>query len=117
MRVDVDGYKIVNVYKPPPIRLQVSDLPVFPHPCLYAGDINCEYVDWGHDANSVDGECLVGRANTNNLVLLRNPKNAASFQSDRWNTSTNPDLAFVSIDSDSRLPYTQILEKFPRSQH
>ena len=32
--VDVDGYKIVNVYKSPPIRLQVSDLPVFPHPCL-----------------------------------------------------------------------------------
>ena len=35
--VDVDGYKIVNVYKPPPTRLQASDLPVFPHPCLYAG--------------------------------------------------------------------------------
>ena len=30
--VDADGYKIVNVYKPPPIRLQVSDLPVLPHP-------------------------------------------------------------------------------------
>ena len=28
--VDVDGYKIVNVYIPPPIPLQVSDLPVFP---------------------------------------------------------------------------------------
>ena len=38
--VDVDGYKIVNVYKPPPIPLQVSDLPVFPHPCFYAGDFN-----------------------------------------------------------------------------
>ena len=30
--VDVDGYKIVNVYKPPPTRLQILDLPVFPHP-------------------------------------------------------------------------------------
>ena len=36
--VDVDGYKIVNVYKPPPTRLRSLDLPVFPHPCLYAGD-------------------------------------------------------------------------------
>ena len=27
--VDVDGYKIVNVYKPPPTRLQTLDLPVF----------------------------------------------------------------------------------------
>ena len=43
--VDVDGYKIVNVYKPPPIRLQVSDLPVFPNSCLYAGDFNCQHVD------------------------------------------------------------------------
>ena len=32
--VDVDGYKIVNVYKPPQTRLQTLDLPVFPHPCL-----------------------------------------------------------------------------------
>ena len=34
--VDVDGYKIVNVYKPPPTRLRTLDLPVFPRPCLYA---------------------------------------------------------------------------------
>ena len=36
--VDVDGYKIVNVYKPPPTQLQTLDLPVYPHPCLYAGN-------------------------------------------------------------------------------
>ena len=30
--VNVDGYKIVNVYKPPPTRLRTLDLPVFPHP-------------------------------------------------------------------------------------
>ena len=44
--VDVDGYKIVNVYKPPPTRLRTLDLPVFPHPCLYAGDFNCRHADW-----------------------------------------------------------------------
>ena len=38
--VDIDGYKIVNVYKPPPTRLRSLDLPVYPHPCLYAGDFN-----------------------------------------------------------------------------
>ena len=100
----VDGFKIVNVYKPPSIRLQVSDLPVLPHPYLYAGDFNSQDVDWGYDANSVDGECLVGWENTNNLPLLHNPKKAVSFNSGRWNTSTHPDLALVSIDSDSRLP-------------
>ena len=30
--VDVDGYKIVNVYKPPSTLLRSLDLPVFPHP-------------------------------------------------------------------------------------
>ena len=32
--VDIDGHKIVNVYKPPPTRLRTLDLPVFPHPCF-----------------------------------------------------------------------------------
>ena len=58
--IDVDGYKIVNVYKPPLIRLQVSNLPVFPHPCLHADNFNCQHVDWDCDANSANGECLVG---------------------------------------------------------
>ena len=97
--------------------MQVSDLPVFPHPCLYVGDFNCQYVDWGYDTNSADGECLVFWANTNNLVLLHNPKDAASFHSGHWNTSNYPDLAFVSIDLNSRRPDRHVLEKFPRSQH
>ena len=54
--VDVDGYKIVNVYKPPPTRLQSLDLPMFPHPCLYAGNFNCRHADWGYDDNSPDDE-------------------------------------------------------------
>ena len=54
--VNVDEYKIVNVYKPPPISLQISDFPVFPHPCLYAGDFNCHHFDWGYDAKSADGK-------------------------------------------------------------
>ena len=57
--VDVDGYKIVNIYKPLPTRLQVSELPVFTHPCLYAGDFNCPHVDWGYNTNSADGDCLL----------------------------------------------------------
>ena len=34
--VDLDGYKIVNAYKPPTTRLQASDLPVLPHLCFDA---------------------------------------------------------------------------------
>ena len=78
--VNVDGYKIVNVYKPQPTRLRTLDIPVFPHPCLYAGDFNCRPADWD---NSPDGECLAGWANINCLALLYNAKDAASFYSGR----------------------------------
>ena len=115
--MDADGYKIVNIYKPPPIQLQTSDLPVFPHPCLYAGDFNCPHADWSYGANSVDGECLAGWASINFLALLYNPKDAASFYSGRWNSGTNPDLAFASADLDNGLPDRHVLEKFPKSQH
>ena len=50
--VDADEYKIVSVYKPPPIRFQVFDLPLLPHPCLCAGNFNCQHIGWGYDANS-----------------------------------------------------------------
>ena len=117
MCVDVDGYNIVNVYKPPPTRLQASDFPVYRHPTLYAGDFNCQHVDWGYDTTTADGECLASWASSNGLTLLYSPKDAASFHSGRWKTDTNPDLAFASVDSDSRLPDRRVLGKFPRSQH
>ena len=112
--VDVDGYKIVNVYKPPPTRLRTLDLPVFPHPCLYAGDFNCRHADWGYDDNSPDGDRVLGWMG---IALLYNAKDAASFYSDCWNIGTNPDLAFASVGPNSRLPDRRVLDKFPRSQH
>ena len=50
--VDIDGYEIVNVYKPPLKQLRSLDLPVFTHLCLYAGDFSCHHADWGSDDNS-----------------------------------------------------------------
>ena len=41
----------------------------------------------------------------------------ASFYSGRWNTGTNPDLAFASVGPNSRLLDKRVLKKFPRSQH
>ena len=115
--VDVDGYKIVNVYKLPPTRLRTLDLPVYPHTCFYAGDFNCCHADWGYDDNSPDGECLAGWASINCLALLYNAKDAASFYSGRWNTGTNLDLVFASVGPNSCLMDRRVLEKFPRSQH
>ena len=112
--VDVDGYKIVNVYKPLPTRLQTLDLPVFPHPCLYAGNFYCCHADWGYDTTvQTVSAWLDGQV----LALLHNDKDAASFYSGCWNIGTNPDLAFTSIGPNSRLLDRCVLEKFPRSQH
>ena len=113
--VDFDGYKIVNVNKPLPTRLRFLDLPGFSQPCLY--DFNCRHDDWGYDDNSPDGECLAGWASINCLALFYNTKDAASFYSGRWNTGTNPDLAFASVLPNSCLPDRCVLEKFPMSQH
>ena len=44
--VDVAGYKIVNVYKPPRSRLTPTTIPTFPHPSLYVGDFSCQHVNW-----------------------------------------------------------------------
>ena len=111
--MDVDCYKIVNVYKPPPTRLRTLDLPVFPHPCLYAGDFNCRHADWGYDDNSSDGECLADWASINCLAHIYNAKDAASFYFGRWNTGTNPDLAFASVGPNSCLPDRRVLKSFP----
>ena len=89
------------------------DLPVYPHPCLYAGDFNCCHADWGYDDNSPDGECLAGWASINCLALLYNAKDAASFYSGRWNTGTNPDLTFSSVGPNNRLPDRRVLVKVP----
>ena len=48
---------------------------------------------------------------------IRNAKDAASFYSGRWNTGTNPDLAFASVGPNTCLPDRRVLDKFPRSQH
>jgi len=55
--VDVAGYKIVNVYKPPRSRLTPTTIPTFPHPSLYAGDFNCQHVNWGYN---IPGRCEPG---------------------------------------------------------
>ena len=105
------------VYKPPTSRMIPSAIPVFPHPCLYAGVFNYQHVDWGYSFTSPDGESLADWATKSNLALLHNPKDAPSFFSGRWNTGTNPDLAFASKGHVCWLLDRRIPEKFSKSQH
>jgi len=114
---DVAGYKIINVYKPTRSRFTPAAIPTFPHPTLYVGDFNCQHVNWGYNKTFPGDESLDSWATTNNLELLHDQKEAASFSAHRWNDGTNPDLAFASFGQDSRLPDKRVLGKFPRSQH
>ena len=77
--MDVHGYKIVNVYKPPPTRLRCLDLPVFPQPCLFLGDFNCRQANWDYNDNSPDGECLAGWASINCLPSYIMPRTLPLF--------------------------------------
>ena len=110
--VDVDGYKIVNLYKLSPRQLRFLNLPVFPDHCLYAGDFNCRHFDWVYDDNSLDCKCLVDWKSINTLALLCYAKDIASFYSGRWNSGPNPDLPFASVGPNNRLPDRRVHEKF-----
>ena len=87
---------------------------MFLHPSCYAGDFNSPHTDFVYNNNSADEDCYIAWANFNNLALLYNPNDTASFFSGHWNTDFN--LAFCSIGPDGRLPKGRVFEKFPRSQ-
>jgi len=76
--VDIAGYKIINVYKPPRSRFTPTAIPTFPHTSLYVSDFNCQHVNWGHNKTS-DGESLDSWATSNNFELLHDPKEIASL--------------------------------------
>ena len=113
--INVEGYNIVNIYKPPPSQLMLTSLPVFDTPCIYAGDFNCHQTDWGYNNISPDGECLSVWAANNDLTLLQDPKGNFTFYSGRWKSETNPDLAFARTKTSSQLPDRRVLGGFPWS--
>ena len=116
LAIRIEDMTIVNIYKPPPTRLTPTSLPSFGNQCIYAGDFNCQHSEWGYHMCSADGDALTAWASANDLTLLYDPKEPASFHSQRWNSDTNPDLAFVHT-ADTGIPTRRVLEKFPRSQH
>ena len=90
-----------------------TSIPASQHIC---SDFNCQHTSWGYQNNSGSGNCLVQWANLNDLSLLYDPKEPCSFHSGRWNTGTNPDLAFASCTKGHLLD-RRVLGKFPKSKH
>jgi len=86
-------------------------------PCLYSVlVILITNIQTGNTTPSVQMEnaWLTGRKN--NIILLPNANDAPSFYFWRWNTSTDPDLAFVRT-SDRYFHDRRVLEWFSWSQH
>lgn len=113
----VQGTTIVNIYKPPPSRLAPSSLPDVPAPALYAGDFNSHHTDWGYSSSNADGDLLVDWASTADATLLYDPKEPRTLYSARWNSTTNPDLAFAKCHNNQPLPVRRILDMLARSHH
>ena len=99
---------VVNVYKPSPNKLQPGSL---------LDDFNCWNTDWGYKTTNPDGAYLADWASTADTALLFNPKEPHLFISGRWNTETNPDLAFTKVIGQEPLPVRHILDRFPYCQH
>ena len=117
MSTRIQTTTVVNVYKPPPSVLSTSALPITPAPAIYAGDFNCQHTDWGYSHTTPDGETLSEWASNANAHLLFDPKEPPSFYSSRWNTFTNPDLAFAVFHSKDPMPERRVIDRFPRSHH
>lgn len=76
-----------------------------------------QHTDWGYSSSNADGEVLVDWASTVDATLLFDPKEPHTFYSARWNTTTNPDLAFAKWHNNHSIPVRRILAMFPQSHH
>ena len=60
-----------------------------------------------------EGISLEKWASAEDLTLLFDPKQPHTFNSARWNTTSNPDLAFTKLEG--ALPQRLILDPFPKT--
>ena len=95
----IDGVTVVNVYKPPPTHLISTSLPVYSCPCVHAGDFNCYGTEWDYNNTNTDSEELKNWASSAGVTMLFDVKQPSTFQSARWGTTSNPDLAFSGLDA------------------
>ncbi len=56
--VQVGGFRVANVYKPPSQQWDQGVLPALVHPMAYVGDFNSHHPEWGYSEPDEDGEAL-----------------------------------------------------------
>ena len=116
--ISICDQTILNVYKPPNVTWPSPLLPSLPKPVLYCGDFNSPHSAWGYTNDSPQGTQLMEWATTEDIHCLFCPKQPKSFLSSRWQTGTNPDLAFYdNLPDSTNDAHRTVLDRFPRSQH
>lgn len=117
--VKVCSMHITNVYKPPNKSWLRNVIPCYEHPSIYAGDYNSHHSNWGYSSTDKNGDDLNHWSENNNLCLLFDAKDKGTFHSARWQRDYNPDLVFVSMDSELKplISKRTVLNNFPHSQH
>lgn len=117
--IKVGGSTVTNIYKPPRAQWTNNILPQGEHPTICLGDFNSHHPLWGYRSSDQPGEQLLEWMEASNMFLVHSSKDKRTFKSARWKTETNPDLCFVSKDSDGMpLPTSRhVLDHFPHTQH
>ena len=106
---------MISVYKPPASVANKSDIAIFPS---HASMQEISTVTSLHEDTkqpALTALPLEDWASIADLTLLHDPYQPNSFRSGRWNTTSNPDLAFANLTT--TLPQRIVLDPFPRSRH
>ena len=82
-------------------------------------DFNSHHTQWKYLQNDANGNTLVDWYENNNLHLVFDAKDRGTFKSARWRNEYNPDLCFVTKDSNhTPIQARRTVEQdFPHSQH
>lgn len=85
----------------------------------YIGDFNSHHSPWKYKNDDDNGFAIVNWLQHQNLNQLFNAKDIGTFQSGRWRRDYNPNLCFISSNTNGQPIHVtrQILMGFLHSQH
>lgn len=83
------------------------------------GDFNSHHTQWKYSQSDNNGNALVEWYEKNSLHLVFDAKDRGTFKSARWRNEYNPDLCFVTKNSNGSPIQARrsVEEDFPHSQH
>ncbi|KAJ8393712.1 hypothetical protein AAFF_G00057650 [Aldrovandia affinis] len=81
LTTELRGVTITSVYKPPPIPMEMPEIPSSGQPKIVIGDFNSHSTQWGYANNNADGDAVEMWAENSQLNLIHDAKQPKSFNS------------------------------------